>query len=143
MSSTSRLCFWKKPCSMATGTGARQTAPAFQDSFSLRGAPVSAGASEAVRHSGNSEKSIAGRDRPRRKGLRAKRTERRGESRRSSRLEQSVGRVQSAALVFVVHQSPLLRWHGSAIRAAASRCACSVRSCVERNLFAGACPRRR
>src|ERR1700758_488255 len=45
---------------MATGTGARQTAPAFHDSFSLRGAPVSGGVSEEVWHSGNCEKSIAG-----------------------------------------------------------------------------------
>lgn len=45
---------------MATGSGARQTAPAFQDSFSLREAPVSAGALEDVWHNGNSEKSIAG-----------------------------------------------------------------------------------
>ena len=45
---------------MATGTGAKHTAPAFQDSFSLRGAPVSTGASDAVLQIGNSEKSIGG-----------------------------------------------------------------------------------
>src|ERR1700733_14234832 len=45
---------------MATGSGARQTAPAFQDSFSFLGAPVSGGASEAVLQIGNSEKSISG-----------------------------------------------------------------------------------
>ena len=45
---------------MATGSGARQTAPAFQDNFSFRGAPVSGGALEAVWQIGNSEKSIAG-----------------------------------------------------------------------------------
>jgi hypothetical protein len=43
---------------MATGSGARQTAPAFQESFNLRGAPVSAGASDAVLQIGNSEKSM-------------------------------------------------------------------------------------
>jgi hypothetical protein len=43
---------------MATGSGARQTAPAFQDSFSFRGAPVSGAASDAVLQIGNSEKSI-------------------------------------------------------------------------------------
>src|ERR1700722_11296073 len=37
---------------------ARHTAPAFHDSFSLRGAPVRAGASEAVLQSGNWEKSM-------------------------------------------------------------------------------------
>src|SRR3981189_373316 len=45
---------------MATGSGARQTAPAFQDNFSFRGAPVSGGASEEVLQIGNSEKSMFG-----------------------------------------------------------------------------------
>src|SRR3981189_875159 len=45
---------------MATGSGARQTAPAFHDNFSFRGAPVSAGASDAVLQIGNSEKSMPG-----------------------------------------------------------------------------------
>src|ERR1700749_1195970 len=45
---------------MATGSGVRQTEPAFQESFSLRGAPVSGGASEEVLQSGNCEKSISG-----------------------------------------------------------------------------------
>src|SRR6266581_6675852 len=45
---------------MATGTGARQTAPAFHESFSLRGAPAIGGTSDAVLQIGNSEKSIAG-----------------------------------------------------------------------------------
>src|ERR1700726_618266 len=45
---------------MATGSGARQTAPAFQDSFSLRGAPVSGGASDDALQIGNSEKSMFG-----------------------------------------------------------------------------------
>jgi hypothetical protein len=59
-SSTSRFCFWKKPKSIATGTGVRQTAPAFHDSLSLRGGPLSTGASDDVLHIGNFEKSIAG-----------------------------------------------------------------------------------
>src|SRR5882762_11976065 len=41
---------------MATGSGARQTAPAFQDNFSFRGAPASA--SDEVLQIGNSEKSM-------------------------------------------------------------------------------------
>src|SRR6266850_7706450 len=45
---------------MATGSGARQTAPAFQDNFSFRGAPVSGAASEEVLQIGNSEKSMFG-----------------------------------------------------------------------------------
>src|SRR6266542_4216289 len=45
---------------MATGIGARQTAPAFHESFNLRGAPITGGASDAVLQIGNSEKSIAG-----------------------------------------------------------------------------------
>src|ERR1700730_4348189 len=45
---------------MATGSGARQTAPAFQDNFSFRGAPVSGAASDEVLQIGNSEKSIFG-----------------------------------------------------------------------------------
>src|SRR5258707_14652612 len=45
---------------MATGSGARHTAPAFQDSFSLRGAPTIGGASDDAWQIGNSEKSIAG-----------------------------------------------------------------------------------
>src|SRR5258705_13491094 len=45
---------------MATGSGARQTAPAFQDNFSLRGAPVSGAASDEALQMGNSEKSIFG-----------------------------------------------------------------------------------
>ena len=45
---------------MATGSGARQTAPAFQDNFSFRGAPVSAGASDEALQIGNSEKSMFG-----------------------------------------------------------------------------------
>src|ERR1700688_119888 len=45
---------------MATGSGARQIAPAFQDSFSFRGAPVSGGASDEVLQIGNSEKSMPG-----------------------------------------------------------------------------------
>src|SRR5882672_11559157 len=45
---------------MATGSGARQTAPAFHDNFSFRGAPVSGVASEEVLQIGNSEKSMLG-----------------------------------------------------------------------------------
>src|SRR6476659_10229134 len=45
---------------MATGTGTRQTAPAFHDNFSFRGAPLSAGASDAVLQIGNCEKSMFG-----------------------------------------------------------------------------------
>src|SRR6266404_3378423 len=45
---------------MATGTGARQTAPAFHESFSLRGAPPIGGTSDAVLQIGNSDRSIAG-----------------------------------------------------------------------------------
>src|ERR1700730_9061777 len=45
---------------MATGSGARQTAPAFQDSFSFRGAPVSGGESDEVLQIGNCEKSMSG-----------------------------------------------------------------------------------
>src|SRR5260221_12628850 len=45
---------------MATGSGARQTAPAFQDNFSFRGAPVSGAASDEVLQIGNSEKSLFG-----------------------------------------------------------------------------------
>src|SRR5260221_14702701 len=43
---------------MATGSGARQTAPAFQDNFSFRAAPVRGAASVEVLQIGNSEKSI-------------------------------------------------------------------------------------
>jgi hypothetical protein len=43
---------------MATGSGARQTAPAFQDNFSFRGAPVSGAASDEALQIGNSEKSM-------------------------------------------------------------------------------------
>src|ERR1700730_647965 len=45
---------------MATGSGARQTAPAFQDNFSFRGAPVSGAASDEALQLGNSEKSTFG-----------------------------------------------------------------------------------
>src|SRR5258707_12477800 len=45
---------------MATGSGARQTAPAFQDSFSFRGAPVGGEPSEEVLQIGNCEKSMSG-----------------------------------------------------------------------------------
>src|SRR5260370_26379898 len=45
---------------MATGSGARQTAPAFQDNFSLLGAPVSGSASDEALQIGNSEKSMIG-----------------------------------------------------------------------------------
>src|SRR5882757_7552354 len=45
---------------MATGSGARQTAPAFHDNFSFLGVPVSGGASDAVLQIGNSEKSMFG-----------------------------------------------------------------------------------
>src|SRR5882757_5270459 len=45
---------------MATGSGARQTAPAFHDNFSFRGAPVSGGASDDALQIGNSEKSMFG-----------------------------------------------------------------------------------
>src|SRR6266852_6708656 len=45
---------------MATGSGARQTAPAFQDNFSFRGAPASGAASDEALQIGNSEKSIFG-----------------------------------------------------------------------------------
>src|ERR1700733_10616392 len=45
---------------MATGSGARQTAPAFHDNLSFLGVPVSGGASEEVLQIGNSEKSILG-----------------------------------------------------------------------------------
>src|ERR1700730_4091669 len=45
---------------MATGRGARQTAPAFQDNFSFLGAPVSGAASDEVLQIGNSEKSMFG-----------------------------------------------------------------------------------
>src|SRR5437879_10863040 len=34
------LPIWKKPWSIAIGTGARQTAPAFHESFNLRGAQI-------------------------------------------------------------------------------------------------------
>src|SRR5882757_4660920 len=45
---------------MATGSGARHTAPAFHESFSLRGAPAIGGASDDALQIGNSEKSTAG-----------------------------------------------------------------------------------
>src|ERR1700738_2398021 len=45
---------------MVTGSGARQTAPAFQDNFSFRGAPMSGAASDDALQIGNSEKSILG-----------------------------------------------------------------------------------
>src|SRR3982074_2272014 len=45
---------------MATGTGARHTAPAFHESLSLRGALVNAGVSDAALQIGNSEKLIGG-----------------------------------------------------------------------------------
>src|ERR1700710_111220 len=44
---------------MATGSCTEHTAPAFQDTRSLRGAPVSGGASDEALQIGNSEKSIA------------------------------------------------------------------------------------
>src|SRR5258708_376851 len=47
---------------MATGSGARQTAPAFQDSFSFRGAPVGGGASEEVLQIGKSMAGVAARN---------------------------------------------------------------------------------
>ena len=104
---------------MATGTGARQTAPAFQESFSLRGAPVSDGAIRGRPAQRKLREIDTGRDRLRRKGLGCtKGTKRRGECRRKPRLQQMAPvEARSAALVVVAHQSPLLRWHSSAIRA--------------------------
>jgi hypothetical protein len=113
---------------MATGSGARQTAPAFQDSFSLRGAPVSGGVSNDVLQIGNSEKSIFGSDlissgasrraiascylprqRAERKGLRAEYADRRGERCGSTCAQQCAAVQQRPAFVFISrHLLPLL-----------------------------------